>query len=101
LIEAQNTARLPTIEAARAAERSPGVDATFDIDLSYPSGASGSVVTSMTAERDEMTLRLVADNGEVFAHDYMLQYGVTASRSRPMPEPRSSTWAPAPHTPTN
>jgi predicted dehydrogenase len=22
-----------------------------------------------------MTLRLVADNGEVFAHDYMLQYG--------------------------
>jgi hypothetical protein len=29
----------------------------------------------MTADRYEMTLRLIGDKGEAFAHDYMLQYG--------------------------
>jgi hypothetical protein len=29
----------------------------------------------MIAERFEMTLRVIGDIGEVFAHDYLLQYG--------------------------
>jgi len=65
----------PTIVSARGTERSPGVDASFDIDLAFPTGASGSIISSMTAERYEMTLRLIGDKSEAFAHDYMLQYG--------------------------
>ena len=65
----------PTIVGARAAERSTGVDESFDVDLTFPNEERGSVVSSMTADRYEMTLRLTGDKGEVFAHDYMLQYG--------------------------
>jgi predicted dehydrogenase len=65
----------PAIVGARATERSTGVDESFDVDLTFPNEASGSVVSSMTADGHEMTLRLTGDKGEVFAHDYMLQYG--------------------------
>jgi predicted dehydrogenase len=65
----------PTIVSARGIERSPGVDASFDIDLAFPTGASCSIISSMTADRYEMTLRLIGQKGEAFAHDYLLQYG--------------------------
>jgi predicted dehydrogenase len=65
----------PTIVDARGIERSPGIDASFDIDLTFPNAASASIVTSMTADRYEMTLRLIGDKGEAFAYDYLLQYG--------------------------
>ena len=65
----------PTIVSARGTERSPGVDASFDIDLAFPTGARGSIISSMTADRYEMTLRLIGQKGEAFAHDYLLQYG--------------------------
>jgi predicted dehydrogenase len=65
----------PTVVAANATERFSGVDASCDIDLVFPSTASGSIVSSMIAERYEMTLRVIGDLGEVFAHDYLLQYG--------------------------
>jgi predicted dehydrogenase len=65
----------PTIVSARGTERSPGVDESFDIDLAFPTGASGWITSSMTADRYEMTLRLVGQKGEAFAHDYLLQYG--------------------------
>jgi predicted dehydrogenase len=65
----------PTIVGAHATERTPGVDATFDVDLRFPSGAAGSIVSSMVAEDYEMTLRLIGDRGEAFAPDYLLQYG--------------------------
>jgi predicted dehydrogenase len=65
----------PTILSARGTERSPGVDESCDIDLTFPNEASGCVITSMTADRHEMTMRLTGDKGEAFAHDYLLQYG--------------------------
>lgn len=65
----------PAVVAARAVERNPGVDESCDIDLVFPSGATGSSINAMTAERFEMTLRLVGDRGEAFAHDYALQSG--------------------------
>jgi len=65
----------PTIVSARGTERSPGVDESCDIDLTFPTGASGCVITSMSADRHEMTMRLTGDMGEAFAHDYLLQYG--------------------------
>jgi len=65
----------PTIVGARATERSTGVDESCDVDLTFPNEASGRVVSSMTADGHEMTLRLTGDKGEAFAHDYLLQYG--------------------------
>ncbi|KXF52853.1 oxidoreductase [Rhodococcus sp. SC4] len=65
----------PTVVAARAVERDPGVDESCEIELVFPSGATGSSVNAMTAERFEMTLRVVGDRGEAFAHDYALQSG--------------------------
>src|SRR5262249_53774733 len=65
----------PAFVAARATERFPGVDASCDIDLVFPGSVSASIVSSMAAERFEMTLRVIGDLGEVFAHDYLLQYG--------------------------
>ena len=65
----------PTVVAARADERDPGVDESCEIELVFPSGATGSSVNAMTAERFEMTLRVVGDRGEAFAHDYALQSG--------------------------
>lgn len=65
----------PTIVAARAVERDPGVDESCEIELVFPSGATGSSINAMTAERFEMTLRVVGDRGEAFAHDYALQSG--------------------------
>jgi predicted dehydrogenase len=65
----------PTVVAARAVERTTGVDESMDIDLVFPNGATGSSINSMTSERFEMTLRVVGDRGEAFAHDYALQSG--------------------------
>ncbi|MFC9556694.1 Gfo/Idh/MocA family protein [Rhodococcus sp. NPDC056960] len=65
----------PTVVTARAVERSPGVDESCDVDLVFPSGATGSSINSMNWEQFEMILRLVGDRGEAFAHDYALQYG--------------------------
>ena len=65
----------PTVVAARADERDPGVDESCEIELVFPSGATGSSINAMTAERFEMTLRVVGDRGEAFAHDYALQSG--------------------------
>ncbi|KXX57886.1 Gfo/Idh/MocA family protein [Rhodococcus sp. LB1] len=65
----------PTVVAARAVERDPGVDESCEIELVFPSGATGSSINAMTAERFEMTLRVVGDRGEAFAHDYALQSG--------------------------
>jgi predicted dehydrogenase len=65
----------PTIAGARATQHSPGVDESCDIDLTYPTEASGRVITSMTADRHEMPLRLTGDKGEALADDYLLQYG--------------------------
>ena len=53
----------PTIVSARGTERSPGVDASFDIDLAFPTGASGWIISSMTADGYEMTLRLIGREG--------------------------------------
>jgi predicted dehydrogenase len=65
----------PSVVAARAVERTTGVDESMDIDLVFPNGATGSSINSMNWDRFEMTLRLVGDRGQALAHDYMLQYG--------------------------
>ena len=91
----------PAIVGARATERSPGVDESCDIDLTYPTGASGRVVSSMTADHHEMTLRPTGDKGEAFAHDYLLQYGDERIEITTDSGTKSSTSGPARPTPTN
>lgn len=65
----------PSVLTATATERNPQVDEDFAIRFGFPSGATGSVDGSMVAEKFEMTLRVVGDRGEIFAPDYLLQYG--------------------------
>lgn len=65
----------PAVLTATATECEPQVDEDFRIGFEFPSGATGSVEGSMIAEKFEMTLRVVGDRGEIFAPDYLLQYG--------------------------
>ncbi|TQC50747.1 gfo/Idh/MocA family oxidoreductase [Rhodococcus sp. WS4] len=61
----------PRVVAARASERTPGIDEWCDIDLEYPGGATGSSINSMVADEFEFTLRIVGECGEAFAHNFI------------------------------
>ncbi|MBC2638811.1 MULTISPECIES: Gfo/Idh/MocA family protein [unclassified Rhodococcus (in: high G+C Gram-positive bacteria)] len=61
----------PWVVAARASERSPGIDEWCDIDLAYPGGATGSSINSMIADEFEFTLRIVGERGEALAHNFI------------------------------
>lgn len=61
----------PTVVTARAVERSPGVDETFDVELAFPSGATGLSTNSMVAEQHSFTLRVIGSCGEAFVHNFI------------------------------
>nr|WP_296775707.1 Gfo/Idh/MocA family oxidoreductase [Rhodococcus sp. (in: high G+C Gram-positive bacteria)] len=65
----------PKLIEAKAVERLDRVDESFDLQVEFPSGATGSVETSMVADKYDMSFRLIGTRGEVFAPDYALQYG--------------------------
>jgi predicted dehydrogenase len=64
----------PKLLSARAGERKrlPGVDEWLNADLEFPSGATGTVRTSMAAESVEFSLKVVGSRGEAFAPFYVL-----------------------------
>lgn len=64
----------PRLTAARGAERAgvPGIDEWADIDLQFPSGATGLVRCSMNAEWD-MSLRATGSLGSVYIPDFLYQ----------------------------
>lgn len=64
----------PTLVTARAGERKrvPGVDEWLNAELEFPSGATGTVRTSMAAESVEFSLKVVGSRGEAFAPFYVL-----------------------------
>ncbi|NIL77799.1 Gfo/Idh/MocA family oxidoreductase [Rhodococcus kyotonensis] len=61
----------PTIGAAKAVERFPGVDESIDVELEFPSGATAVSRNSMIDEDHLFTLRVIGSKGEAFAHDYI------------------------------
>ncbi|SBS79487.1 Oxidoreductase domain protein [uncultured Mycobacterium sp.] len=61
----------PAITAAHASQRSPGVDEWCDVELSFPSGATGLNANSMTAEDYSFTIQVVGSKGDALVHDFI------------------------------
>lgn len=66
----------PTLVAARAGERAglPGVDEWFDVDLVFPSGATGLAHCDMAGDVQELTYRIVGSLGEALATNFILPH---------------------------
>ena len=62
----------PSVITATAIERDdiPGMDATMEADLVYPSGLTAHFTTSFTVPEMDFTMRLVGSRGEAFAHNF-------------------------------
>lgn len=61
----------PAITAAHASQRSPGVDEWCDVELSFPSGATGCSANTMVAEAFSFNLKVVGTKGDALAHDFI------------------------------
>jgi predicted dehydrogenase len=62
----------PSVVSATAIERedAPGVDATMEADLVYPSGLSAHFVSSFAVPEMDFTMRITGSDGEAFAHNF-------------------------------
>jgi len=61
----------PTIVRAHSEQRNPGVDAWCDVDLAFPSGATGLSANSMVADDYAFTLRIAGTKGDVLVHNFI------------------------------
>ena len=61
----------PSIVRAHAKEYAPGVDEWCDVDVAFPSGATGLSANSMVADEHSMTIRIVGTKGDVLVHDFI------------------------------
>jgi len=61
----------PAITAAHAAQRTPGIDEWCDVELSFPSGATGLSANSMVAEDFSFTIKVIGSKGDALAHDFI------------------------------
>ena len=61
----------PSVVRAHAKERSPGIDAWCDVELGFPSGATGLSANSMVADEYSFTLRVVGTKGDVLVHNFI------------------------------
>lgn len=57
----------PTVVSAQATERPENVDADMRADLSFPSGATGRVESSMISDDDDIRLEVVGTEGSITA----------------------------------
>jgi predicted dehydrogenase len=61
----------PRVTAASAVQRNPGVDASCDVELTFPSGATGSSSHTMVSDAYRFTLRVVGTDGEALVHNFI------------------------------
>lgn len=61
----------PHIVSAHASQHTPGVDESCDIELSFPSDATGLSANTMVAHDYSFTLRVVGTNGDVLVHNFI------------------------------
>ena len=61
----------PSIIRAHAKERTEGVDEWCDVELGFPSGATGLSANTMTASDYSFTLRIVGTMGDVLVHNFI------------------------------
>lgn len=62
----------PSVVTASAIEREdiPGMDATVEADLTYPSGLRAHFTTSFVVPEMNFSMRITGDQGEAFAHNF-------------------------------
>lgn len=61
----------PTLVSARATEGPARVDAQAEMELAFPSGATGLATCDMTGEAWDFTARVIGSRGEVFIHRFV------------------------------
>lgn len=61
----------PSVVRARAEERTPGVDASCDVDLAFPGGCTGLSANSMVAEDYSFTIHIAGTDGDALVHDFI------------------------------
>lgn len=61
----------PSITSAHTRLHSPGVDATCDVELEFPGGATALSANSMVAPEYSFTLRIAGQDGELLVHDFI------------------------------
>ncbi|WP_445166023.1 Gfo/Idh/MocA family protein [Mycolicibacterium sp. Dal123E01] len=61
----------PSITTAHASQRTPGIDEWCDVELSFPSGATGLSANTMVAESFSFTIKVVGTKGDALAHDFI------------------------------
>jgi predicted dehydrogenase len=61
----------PTVVAGRAVQRTPGVDESFDVEVVFPSGATGLSTNSMVEDEYSFTLRVIGTRGEALVHNFI------------------------------
>lgn len=61
----------PAITAAHASQRTPGVDEWCDVEVSFPSGATGLSANTMVGEDFSFTIKVVGSLGDALVHDFI------------------------------
>jgi predicted dehydrogenase len=61
----------PSVVRAHAKEHSPDVDAWCDVELAFPSGATGLSANSMVADDYTFTIQIVGTKGDVHVHNFI------------------------------
>ena len=61
----------PSITGAHAEQRTTGVDASCDVEIAFPGGATGLSANSMVAEDYSFTIRIVGTAGDALVHQFI------------------------------
>jgi predicted dehydrogenase len=61
----------PRITTATAVQRTQGVDASCDVELVFPGGATGQARHVMDSDSFRFPLRVIGTDGEVLAHNFL------------------------------
>ena len=64
----------PHIVSAHASQRTPGVDEWCDVELSFPSDATGLSANTMVAHDYSFTLRVVGTKGDALVHNFIMPH---------------------------
>lgn len=61
----------PSVVRAHAKEHSPGVDSWCDVELAFPSGATGLSANSMVADDYAFTIQIIGTKGDIHVHNFI------------------------------
>lgn len=61
----------PQVTGATAAQRTPGIDASCDVDLRFPTGATGRACHTMVSDAYRFTFEVVGTAGTAVVHDFI------------------------------